>query len=82
MRCKHCGCTEKNPCILAEDEHGPIATTSPSSIAALASIPCSWLIPGCCNAPACVEREFASLPTLPKLLIAREIYLAQHEAGA
>ncbi len=46
-RCRFCGCTADRACripIVIDDE--------------LRQVPCSWLAPGICTAPTCVERAY------------------------
>ncbi|HZW05359.1 MAG TPA: hypothetical protein VFF58_00495 [Candidatus Nitrosotalea sp.] len=62
MSCRFCQCTEEKPCIIA-------MAVNPDGTVRLARndqevfdlLPCSWYIPGVCNAPFCIEKLLAEM---------------------
>jgi hypothetical protein len=48
-QCRFCGCTNDDPCLV---ELPPVEGTFSNVM------PCAWLIPGVCSAPACVEKAY------------------------
>ena len=66
MTCKYCGCSDSGACAIpvrvsedgaAQIEFGPIEQLDPD----IEYIPCTWLIPEVCTAPACVEKAYLAL---------------------
>lgn len=56
-RCRCCGCTEHSPCRIllrrdVEDYYLLARVTGESN----GELPCSWFLPGICNAPWCIEK--------------------------
>jgi len=63
MKCRYCGCTDQSACqIPIAGEPNPLDGETPMLAApgAIAEfvIPCSWLSPNICTAPACVEAAY------------------------
>jgi hypothetical protein len=68
VKCNFCGCTDRRPCLIpgivdadgddrdAVISFGAIAIVGPDQ--RIEMIPCSWLIPDVCTAPACVEKAY------------------------
>lgn len=66
MKCKFCGCTELRACripVLLEDDDRVVPIFTPSLVddPTIQYIPCSWLIPNVCSAPACVEKAYIAV---------------------
>lgn len=57
-KCRFCGCTEERACRIyfrsetSTDAWRLVFTEMESDF----DIPCSWLVPGVCNSPVCVEK--------------------------
>lgn len=68
MRCKFCGCTDERPCLIAaivkadgdvEITFGIVALVRPGE--RIEMLPCGWLIPEVCSAPACVKKAYEAI---------------------
>jgi hypothetical protein len=71
MKCKFCGCTDRNPCLLTEivdpEGHAQLLGSGIELIPAGSTtnlIPCMWLLPTVCSAPPCVEKAYAEAELL------------------
>jgi hypothetical protein len=53
VKCKFCGCTDTRPCFIPAE-----FITDPDFVVAGNVVPCSWLIPNVCTAPACVDKAY------------------------
>jgi hypothetical protein len=55
--CRFCGCTEKTPCRILFAQGGSVIWRLVFDEAeADFEQACSWLVPGVCNAPECIEK--------------------------
>lgn len=67
MKCKFCGCTDDRPCHLPIDIEGNfLAIANPKTTVEF--VPCAWLIPEVCSAPACVEHAYFLDRTIDQML--------------
>ena len=79
MRCKFCGCTDDNACrvpvMFDEQEPGGAMIWAGDPEQADGFMPCYWLAPEICSAPACVKsayeeaRSIASLPESSRIIV-------------
>jgi hypothetical protein len=64
MKCKFCGCTENKPCLITEITEFAESYVLTDSIQVVPDgfktrlVPCAWLLPNVCSAPACVEKAY------------------------
>jgi hypothetical protein len=61
MKCKFCGCTENRPCLIPVDADGNLEFDRILAELGGMTIPCAWLIPEVCTAPACVEKAYLAI---------------------
>lgn len=64
-RCRFCGCTETEPCLISvvEEDDGRVRLAR-NRAEASEDFPCSWYVRGVCNAPACLEKLIAESKVL------------------
>lgn len=56
-RCRFCGCTEERACRIYFAQSGSVIYRLVfDPMESDFDIPCSWLVPGVCNSPVCVEK--------------------------
>ena len=86
-RCKFCGCTEDRPCLItAVTEYADtyILGTGIQLVpdgAKTRLVPCAWLLPDVCTAPACVEKAYAeALPLAETIQRALDLGLIEEAA--
>ena len=55
--CRFCGCTEQSPCTILFAQGGAVVWRLVFEEAEADFVQgCSWLLPGVCNAPECIEK--------------------------
>lgn len=66
--CRFCNCNYDSPCVIPvrEDGDGTWYLAKDEAEATL-SIPCSWFLPGICNAPECIAKLVAELKEFTRL---------------
>lgn len=72
MKCKFCGCTDARACAIpmvltGEDEQPSIAVAGQL---AQFTVPCEWIAPRVCSAPACVDQAYReACDTVSRILL-------------